>query len=122
MNLKWELSKMSRTFRRKGYSRDRKHLFWEWINEPGCWSCMWIPLDPNDPAVKVKLAKYHSDSGSFMGNAPGWFCLLYQKTARQDGNRQLHHYMRNPEDLDHNTGFSVLIDPNHHRSATWSWW
>lgn len=111
---------MSRTIRRKGYSRDREHHLWDWVNEPGCW--MRINLDPRDPVVKKKLAKYHSDSGSFMGNAPSWYCRFFQKEARQEARRQLHHYMRNPEDLTRNTGFSVMIDPNHHRSATWSWW
>ena len=112
---------MSKTFRRKGYSRDREHHLWDWVDSDfHSWMRVW--LDPKSKAVRKALAIYHSDSGSFMGNAPHWYCNIFERSTRQDARRQLHKFLRNPENLTDNTGFMVLLDPSHHRNATWSWW
>ena len=113
---------MSRTIRRKGYSRGREGLLYdtEWTD-----NFSWLRrfyIDPKSPEGRKLLSMYHSDAGKFMGNAPGWYRNIFERSARQLAKRQLHRYTRNPENLSANTGHQVLIDPNHHRNATWCWW
>ena len=111
---------MSRTYRRKkGEPISRYQLM------DGYWdrdTLVWIRVPLSETEQRKVLAKWMSDSGRIMGNAPSWFCNVFQREARQEARRQLHLFMRNPENIESNTGFQVLIDPNHHRSATWSWW
>lgn len=114
---------MSRTIRRKGYSRDR-----EWLLEKVSYthaptfSYVYERISPKSPEGRELIAKYHSDAGKFMGNAPHWYCNIYERAARRAAKHQLHRYMKDPENIHANTGWQVLMDPNHHRNATWSWW
>lgn len=114
---------MSKTIRRKNYSRDLWWVLRDWdFSEPEFNVGRRIRIDPHSKEGKKRLAKYHSDAASFMGNAPSWYCNIFQRTARQEARRQLHLFFNNPEDLDHNTGHMVMLDPKHHHSATWAWW
>lgn len=70
--------------------------------------------NPHSVEGKRRIARFHSDNGCFMGNAPSWYCNVYQRSIRQEGRRQIHRFIR--EDA------PVILERNHHHSATWSWW
>lgn len=114
---------MSKTFRRKNYSRDLSWVLRDWdFSDDNLNVGRRIKIDPHSKEGKKRLARYHSDAARFMGNAPSWYCRFFQKEARIEARRQLHRYLRHPEDLANNRGFMVMIDPKHHHSATWAWW
>ena len=108
---------MSRTSRRLSYSRDRYFVMSDWDEDYTCR----IPIDSKSPNGRKLLAKYHSDSGKFRGNAPHWYCNFYERSARMEAKRQLHRYMRHPEDQTFNVGTVVMLEANHRGSASFAW-
>lgn len=115
---------MSRTIRRK---KPFDAYFWvlrDYVFQDGY--CRDIRIDPKSKEGRKRLAKYHSDCGDFMGNAPHWYCRFYQKTMRQEGRRQLHLFFNNPEDVvnlfdPNDGGYTVMLESNHRYQATWDW-
>jgi hypothetical protein len=86
---------MSRTIRRKGYSRELK-----WQTETLIWegnTLVRVPLDRHSREYKENVAKYRSDGGKFMGPAPGWYNAFWERTVRQHGKRQILNWLGDSE-------------------------
>jgi hypothetical protein len=119
---------MSRTFRRR--DAKARHQLVDWVLTDIVYADGWpyvsgwhrVRIDANSKMGKKLVGEFHRESYRFMGNAPSWYCNIFQRSARQEARRQLHLFSRNPEDLPRNRGFSVMIDPKHHHNATWAWW
>ena len=72
----------------------------------------------SDTEIKVRLAKYHSDTAKYrryLGSAPHHWCNVYERSMRMEAKTQLHRFARNRE-------HEVMITANHRRSATYDWW
>jgi hypothetical protein len=103
---------MSRTIRRKGYSRELK-----WQTNELVWhdnTLVYVPLDRHSRQYRENVAKYRSDGGKFMGPAPGWYNAFWERTVRQHGKRQILNWLD-----DHEYPVQCINQPH---KLTPPWW
>jgi hypothetical protein len=110
---------MSRTIRRKSISNPC-WLFWDWVFVNN--TSVKVYLDRNCHESRKRIAKYRSDSATFMGSAPHYFCNFFERSARQNARYQLHMFKRWSNYINTDTEYPVIIDANHRHNATWQWW
>ena len=105
---------MSRTYRCKNQKPD-SYFYQEYvINDDGTRGY----VRRSDAEIKVRLAKYHSDTAKYrrhLGSAPHHWCNVHERKMRMEAKTELHKFKVDNE-------YEVMIRANHRRCATYDWW